>query len=201
MSIGWLARRVIGATLGPHIPPDRRRAAVLLVDLQVDFLADDGRLPIARDQVDGLIAASNALARSGAEVVHVVNAFPPGAWFLNRLRRGAAIAGTAGAAIDPRIVPVDGAVVPKAQRDAFSNPALDARLAAGAIGRLIVAGVMAEACVRATVAGALLRGYDVTVAADAVGSRRARARAAALRSMARLGARVATAADAIAAAA
>ncbi|MDQ0466017.1 nicotinamidase-related amidase [Caulobacter ginsengisoli] len=57
--------------------------------------------------------------------------------------------------------------ISKRYGDAFEDTDLEARLAALAVGRLIVAGAQTDACIRATIHGAFARGYDVTLASDA----------------------------------
>jgi nicotinamidase-related amidase len=66
----------------------------------------------------------------------------------------------------------DARVFAKCRADAFTNPALQTFLKERGIHNLIVVGVMAEACVRATVKGAIRLGYQVTVIPEAVPSDR-----------------------------
>lgn len=58
-------------------------------------------------------------------------------------------------------------VVHKRYGDSFEDTDLEAVLAERQVGRLIVAGAQTDACVRATLHGAFVRGYDVTLVADA----------------------------------
>ena len=55
--------------------------ALLAIDLQNDFLADKGRMPVARNQVAGLLSAANRLLVFAGEmrwpVAYVVNEFSP----------------------------------------------------------------------------------------------------------------------------
>jgi nicotinamidase-related amidase len=161
-------------------------SALLVIDLQRDFLEDDGRMPVARTQVEPLLRAANALIDAatsrGALVVYILNAFPATQRVANFFRRGAAVAGTPGAQLDPRVHVVSGGTFIKERGDAFTNPALAAFLRERRITRLAILGVFAPACVRATTRGALREGYRVTVVSDGVaaGSDRARDRALAL---------------------
>lgn len=73
---------------------DQRRA-LLLIDFQDDFLADSGRMPVAREQVESVLAAtraaiSQAQAR-GDLIVQIGNEFRPHDLIGNLMRRGAAI--------------------------------------------------------------------------------------------------------------
>ena len=58
-------------------------------------------------------------------------------------------------------------VVHKRYGDAFEETDLEAVLAEGKIGRLIVAGAQTDECIRSTLHGAIVRGYDATLVADA----------------------------------
>jgi nicotinamidase-related amidase len=58
-------------------------------------------------------------------------------------------------------------VVRKHYGDSFEDTSLEAELAARGIGRVIVAGAQTDACIRATLHGAFVRGYDTTLVADA----------------------------------
>lgn len=165
---------------------------MLLVDLQVDFLSADGRLPVAQSAVPPLLACVRAVVTEahacGVAVVHIVNAFPR--WSLgNIFRKFAAIDGSPGAAIDERVPrSADDLVFSKARSDAFSNPELDAWIREHRIERLLVLGVYADACVRRTVEGALSRGIAVTVPRVGVASRSAAAVDRGLRAITRAGA-------------
>ncbi len=58
-------------------------------------------------------------------------------------------------------------VVHKAYGDAFEDTDLESVLAERRVGRLLVAGAQTDACIRSTLHGALVRGYDATLVADA----------------------------------
>jgi nicotinamidase-related amidase len=58
-------------------------------------------------------------------------------------------------------------VVHKRYPDSFEDTDLEAVLAEGKIGRLIVAGAQSDECIRSTLHGAIARGYDATLVADA----------------------------------
>ena len=58
-------------------------------------------------------------------------------------------------------------VVHKRYGDAFEDTDLEAVLAERKIGRLIVAGAQTDECIRSTIHGAFVRGYDVTLVGDA----------------------------------
>jgi len=58
-------------------------------------------------------------------------------------------------------------VVHKTYGDSFEATDLEEVLAARRVGRLVVAGAQSDACVRSTIHGAFVRGYDVTLVGDA----------------------------------
>ena len=58
-------------------------------------------------------------------------------------------------------------VVQKHYGDSFEATDLEDVLAARGVGRVVVTGAQSDACIRATLHGALVRGYDVTLVGDA----------------------------------
>jgi len=58
-------------------------------------------------------------------------------------------------------------LVHKSYGDSFESTDLEQLLAERSVGRLVVTGAQTEACIRATLHGALVRGYDATLVSDA----------------------------------
>src|SRR6185295_18467113 len=58
-------------------------------------------------------------------------------------------------------------LVHKTYGDSFEDTTLEAELATRGIGKLLVAGAQTDACIRATLHGAITRGYDATLVSDA----------------------------------
>ena len=58
-------------------------------------------------------------------------------------------------------------LVEKNYGDSFEDTSLETVLAGLGVGRLIVAGAETDACIRSTLHGALVRGYDATLVSDA----------------------------------
>ena len=58
-------------------------------------------------------------------------------------------------------------LVQKRYPDSFEETDLESVLAARGVGRLVVAGAQTDECVRSTLHGALVRGYDATLVGDA----------------------------------
>jgi nicotinamidase-related amidase len=70
--------------------------------------------------------------------------------------------------IVPELSPGDGEpLVAKSYGDSFEGTTLESVLAAFGVGRLIVVGAQTDACIRSTLHGALVRGYDATLVSDA----------------------------------
>jgi nicotinamidase-related amidase len=58
-------------------------------------------------------------------------------------------------------------VVHKRYGDSFEDTTLETELAQRGVGRLVVAGAQTDACIRATIHGAFVRGYDTVLVGDA----------------------------------
>jgi nicotinamidase-related amidase len=70
--------------------------------------------------------------------------------------------------IVPELTPAQAEpVIEKAYGDCFEETELEALLSELGVGRLVVAGAQTDACIRSTLHGGLVRGYDVTLVADA----------------------------------
>lgn len=70
--------------------------------------------------------------------------------------------------IVPELSPQAGeAVVRKTYGDSFEDTDLESVLAGAGVGRLVVTGAQTDACIRSTLHGALVRGYDATLVGDA----------------------------------
>ena len=131
----------------------RPNTALMVIDVQHGVVAGAHD----RDRVVGNIAA--LVERARADEVPVV-------WVQHSdeaLERGSD---------DWRIVdelsPGEGEpVVQKNYGDSFEATDLEDVLAARGVGRVVVAGAQSDACIRATLHGALVRGYDVTLVGDA----------------------------------
>ena len=167
--------------------------ALLLIDLQVDFLSANGRLPIDQGQVDALLQTSRRAVEearaNGWPIVAIVNEF--GRWDpLNVFRNFASLKGSAGAAWDPRAPQERDALFAKNQPDSFSNPGLGLWLAERGIKRVRLLGVKAGACVTATAKSALKRGLEVVLLGQGIGCNSEGSRRRALGKLERVGARV-----------
>ena len=164
-----------GATSGPTIANEADRPALILIDLQRDFLREDGAKPIANSHVAPVIQTANDAsdhARGQAmAVVWVGNAFSKNDLIGNWARDNAAVEGTRGAEFDHRVVRAKlEPTFEKSQPDAFSNEALDWYLREQNVGHIYITGVHADQGVLMTVKGARNRGYTVSVIREGLGA-------------------------------
>ncbi|HKE76302.1 MAG TPA: isochorismatase family protein [Acidimicrobiales bacterium] len=133
--------------------PDRPRTALLVIDVQNGVMAD------AHDRDRVVAAIGDLVDRARTEdvpviwVQHADDHLPrdSDAWrYVPELDRREA---------EP--------LVHKTYGDAFEATDLEVVLAERGVGHLVVAGAQTDACIRATLHGALVRGYDATLVADA----------------------------------
>jgi nicotinamidase-related amidase len=76
--------------------------------------------------------------------------------------------GSEGWRIVPELTPgVAEPLIEKSYGDSFEDTGLEAVLSGLGVGRLIVVGAQTDACIRSTLHGALVRGYDATLVRDA----------------------------------
>src|SRR3954454_6605045 len=133
--------------------PARPKSALLVIDVQNGIVGD----AFARDAVVANVVALVDKARAAdVDVVwvqHSSDELPreSEAW-----------------QYVPELVREDSeTLVHKTYADSFEATDLEEALAARGIGRLFIAGAQTDECIRATLHGAIVRGYDATLVADA----------------------------------
>jgi nicotinamidase-related amidase len=86
--------------------------ALLLIDLQIDFLSDKGRMPVGTANADRVIMTANRMIKIFEErrwpVIVVFNQFKKTSFIMNYFRNHAAIEGSEGCRMAPGIVIHDG---------------------------------------------------------------------------------------------
>lgn len=132
---------------------ERPNSALLVVDVQRGVVANAWQ----RDQVLANIATAVAKARAaGVPVVWVQDTAED------------RVPGSEAWQIVPELDPhEDEPRVQKLYGDSFEETDLTDVLAKASVGRLYVAGAQTDACVRSTMHGAFVRGYDTILVADA----------------------------------
>jgi nicotinamidase-related amidase len=132
---------------------DRTKAALLVVDVQDAVVKRAHR----RDAVVANIA--NLVGKARRDRIPVI-------WV--RHSSEDLPKGSVGWQIVPELAPAEAEpIVEKNYGDAFENTNLESLLSGLGVGRLFVAGAQTDACIRSTLHGAFVRGYDVTLVSDA----------------------------------
>ncbi len=133
--------------------PNRPNTALVVIDVQNDVVANAHE----RDQVVATIGTLVDRARiSGVPVIWVQHADDQ------------LVADTDGWQIVPELQPARSEpIVRKSFGDSFEATTLETELAQRSVGRVIVTGAQTDACIRATLHGAFVRGYDTTLVSDA----------------------------------
>jgi len=149
--------------------------ALLLVDLQHDFLARDGLQPSADTLVARVADLLAGFRARGAPVAHIrTRTRADGSDAMPHWRRQDAlrcVEGTLGFETPmPLAESRNELVVFKQHYRGFADPALDAWLRERSVTEVVIAGVYTHACIRETALDAYERGYRVTIARDAIGS-------------------------------
>ena len=173
---------------------DRAKAALIVIDMQRDFIEDGGFGASLGNDVQRLRAIIPTVATliegfrsAGLPVIHTrechaadLSDCPPAKQGRGnpKLRIGdvgpmgrVLIAGEPGAAIIPELAPEAGeSVVDKPGKGAFYATKLDILLKVRGIEQLVFAGVTTEVCVQTTMREANDRGYECLLATDATES-------------------------------
>lgn len=131
----------------------RPNTALVVIDLQNEVVANAYRRNEVLDAVNVLIERARTAHVPVVWVQHTDEDIKEGseAW-----------------QIVAELAPAPGeAVVEKSYRDAFEDTDLEQILSRLGVGKLIVTGAQTDMCVRSTLHGALVRGYDATLVSDA----------------------------------
>lgn len=132
---------------------NRPNTALLVVDVQAGVVATAHARDDVVATIDGLVA------RARDEQVPVI-------WVQHSDEELAS--GSDEWQIVPELSPAPGEpVVHKRYGDSFEDTDLESLLAERGVGRLVVVGAQTDACIRSTLHGGLVRGYDVTLVSDA----------------------------------
>jgi nicotinamidase-related amidase len=134
--------------------PGRPNTALLVIDVQNGVVDGAPRRDEVIANIDALVARARA---SGVPVV----------WVQHHDGENL-VPDTEPWQYVPELVRLDAEpLVHKAYGDSFEDTDLEALLADRGVGRLIVTGAQTDACIRSTLHGAFVRGYDVTLVGDA----------------------------------
>jgi len=147
--------------------------ALLVIDTQIDYIGENAKLPIEKNQINNLIITINNIIdechKNNYKIIYTRRVFKEND-IKNRFNNYAAVEGTSGVEIDPRINIVTENIFDKYAPSAFSNIDFENYLIHYQINELYLCGVMADECVYETALEAFNRGYIVNYYANAVGS-------------------------------
>ena len=145
--------------------------ALVVMDMQLDFLGENPKMPI-ENQIEDLIKNANDIIEDfhskGYEIIYIRSVFSKYD-IANFFRNKAAVEGTTGIEIDPRIHIVSENIFDKKRSSAFSNKDFDDYLINNQVNELYILGLMAEGCVYKTAISGLNREYVVHFIENAVG--------------------------------
>jgi nicotinamidase-related amidase len=133
--------------------PDRPNTALLVIDVQNGVVGHSYNRDAVVANISALVDKARAENVPVVWVQHSSDDMKPGTegWdYVRELTFGPA---------EP--------VVHKKYGDAFEDTDLEERLAERGVGRVFVAGAQTDECIRSTIHGAFVRGYDVTLVGDA----------------------------------
>jgi len=192
----------ISACIKERMPLRGARTALVLLNYQVDYLRAGGQMPVAQDQVGGLIKATNKLIavmrRRPNPIIYTLNEFTPFQPLADIAQNFSGMRFEAGSTLDPRINYLGGVYFSNRHWDAFTNSQFDEHLQLIGADHLVLAGPHPERAVLDTARAATHRGYTVTVISDAVASSDAQRRDVALQAIKAAGATVENSDDFIA---
>jgi len=160
----------------PSLSLDPRRAALLVIDMNVHFASSDGRsylpmaeliIPNVRELVDRwrTIGTEVIFTRHGHQGEHDLGML--GKFFSDWIATD-----EPDAEIIPELTPLDSErVIRKNTYDAFLDTPLQSILEEKGIDQVLVTGVLTHMCCETTARSAFCRGFEVYVAVDAMASK------------------------------
>jgi ureidoacrylate peracid hydrolase len=160
---------------------DPTRTAMIVVDMQNDFVADGAKLQskqaramvgklaqtlqFCRDQGIRVIYTTHAHRRDGCDMGLYDDLYPPIA------DRSSLVDGTPGVEIFPELAPAPGEhVIKKHRYSAFFATDMDLILREWGIDSVVISGTTTENCCHATARDAMFHNYKVAFLADATGT-------------------------------
>jgi nicotinamidase-related amidase len=132
---------------------DRPNTALVVIDVQNGVVANAHQRDDVIDNISALVDRARAEDVPVIWVQHTSDELPEGSdeWqYVDELQQQGA---------EP--------VVHKRYGDAFEDTDLESQLAILGIGRLVVTGAQTDECIRSTLHGAFVRGYDAVLVGDA----------------------------------
>jgi nicotinamidase-related amidase len=152
--------QLAGADLAP---PRLTDAALVLIDIQNEYLAGPLALPDARPAIARAATLLAKARAANAAIIHIAHRGKTGGLFDRSADRGAIVA---------ELTPQAGElVIEKELPNSFAGTDLKARLDATGRKNIVLAGFMTHMCVSSTARAALDLGFRTTIDADACATR------------------------------
>jgi nicotinamidase-related amidase len=144
-------------------PPPLRDAALVLIDIQNEYLAGPLAVPDAKPAIARAAALLARARECGSAIIHIAHRGKQGGLFDRSADRGAIVA-----ELSPL---VNELVIEKELPNAFAGTDLQAQLAASGRKNIVLAGFMTHMCVSSTARAALDLGFRTTIDADSCATR------------------------------
>lgn len=180
------------------------KPALLIIDMQNDFVKPGGPLPVAgaQDIIPAIADILTIFRNARLPVFHILRVHRSSGVDVEITRRETfkktpfAVEGTRGAAVIQELAPENGEfLVKKTRMSAFFNTDLDLMLRRLRIGSLFIAGIQTPNCVRATVFDAMAYNYHVFLVRDAIAAKSREIHQANIIDMQNIGIRIVDAKD------
>lgn len=181
-----------------------KRAALLIIDMQNDFVLDGAPLRVAhaRSVVPKIYEVLAEFRKKRQPVFHILRVHRNDGSDVEITRQELfrkhpfAVEGTRGAAVIEELTPWPGEyIIPKIRMSAFIGTELDLMLRNIGIEELVVTGIQTPNCIRTTVFDAMAYNYPVVLVEDAVGAQSDDIHATNVRDMANIGVKIIKAHD------
>jgi len=181
-----------------------KRSALLIIDMQNDFVLDGAPLRVAqaRTVIPKIVEVLTEFRKRRLSVFHILRVHRRDGSDVEITRQELfrkhpfAVEGTHGATVIDELSPMQAEyVIPKIRMSAFIGTELDLMLRNIGIDELVVTGIQTPNCIRTTVFDAVAYNYPVILVRDAVGAQSDDIHEANVRDMANIGVRVMKAQD------
>ena len=176
-----------------------KRTALLIIDMQNDFVLDGAPLRVAQAQavIPNIRTVLQQFRNKNLPVFHVLRVHRADGSDVEIIRQALfreqpfAVEGTTGAAVIEELQPLPGEyTIKKTRMSAFLGTELDLVLRTLKVQSLVVTGIQTPNCIRTTVFDAIALNYPVVIVEDATGAKNGSIHAANLLDMANIGVRI-----------
>ena len=176
-----------------------KQAALLIIDMQNDFVLDGAPLRVAqaRSVVPKIYEVLTEFRKKRRPVFHILRVHRRDGSDVEITRQELfrkypfAVEGTHGAAVIEELAPLPSEyVIPKIRMSAFIGTELDLMLRNIGVEELVITGIQTPNCIRTTVFDAIAYNYPAVLVEDAVGAQSDDIHKANIRDMANIGVKI-----------